>query len=80
MSSNNNKTIKFTEQSVQEPNTAGSLTRSSGYVADMTGRAISAGSIVYFANFMTTFGCSVLKKLPKLLSGEAEFLKMFEGK
>lgn len=75
--SDNNETI---DQPVQEPTTAGSLMRSSGYVADMTGRAISAGSILYFANFMTTFGCSVLEKLPEWLSDKAEFSKMFEGK
>lgn len=64
----------------ENQSTASSLMKSTGFISNMTGYAVEYGSLLYFANFMTSFGIATLESLPKWLSGKLDMQNLFEGK
>ena len=79
---NNDRTHNHNNDDDAQENqsTASALMKSTGFISNMTGFAIEYGSLLYFANFMTSFGIATLESLPLWLSGKMDMQNLFEGK
>jgi hypothetical protein len=74
-----NTTVSYDEQRGDQ-STVSSMMKSTGFISNMVGYAVEYGTLLYFANFMTSFGIAVLESLPGWLGGKLDFKNLFEGK
>ena len=79
---NNDRTHNHNNDDDAQENqsTASALMKSTGFISNMTRFAIEYGSLLYFANFMTSFGIATLESLPLWLSNKMDMQNLFEGK